>query len=343
MKCMHPGRRCPRSGDTASRLLSIFSLPFCAFALAMLLVAPAVAAAQAGAEVVEKAVKAPLASKSLLLDSARAGNALVVVGERGHILVSRDNGASWTQSDVPTRATFTGVHFYDATLGWAVGHDAVILRTKDGGTTWERVHWAPEDEAPFLDVWFADATNGFAVGAYGRCFVTADGGTTWTERPVAEEDLHLNQIARASNGRLYIAAESGQVLRSDDGGTTWSQIDTAYAGSLFGVLPLEGESVLVFGLRGHLFRSDDGGTSWTQIETGTLSMLNSGVRLTDGSIVIVGLGGTVLVSRDGGRNFDLRQQSSRSGIQSVVDAGAGKLVLTGEFGVRTLAISELAK
>ena len=65
---------------------------------------------------------------------------VVAVGERGHVLVSGDEGRSWRQADVPSRALLTGVFMHDARLGWAVGHDEVVLRTRDGGLTWERVH-----------------------------------------------------------------------------------------------------------------------------------------------------------------------------------------------------------
>ena len=54
-------------------------------------------------------VAAPLASRSLLLDGADTGSSLVVVGDRGHVLVSTDQGASWKQSTVPTRALLTAV------------------------------------------------------------------------------------------------------------------------------------------------------------------------------------------------------------------------------------------
>lgn len=306
-------------------------LSFCAIALA----------AEPQTSAAEQSIKAPLAEHALLLDAARAGSALVVVGERGHVLISTDAGKSWRQADVPARATLTGVYFHDAKLGWAVGHDAVILRTRDGGTTWERVHWAPEDETPFLDVWFADAQNGFAIGAYGRCFVTSDGGTTWEERAISDDDFHLNQIARSASGRLYIAAESGGAYRSDDGGGTWTPLTVPYEGSLFGVLPLEGDTVLLFGLRGHLLRSEDAGATWAAIETATVAMLNSGVRLADGTIAICGLGGVVLVSRDGGRTFQLHQQSTRAGLEVVLDAGNGQLLIAGESGVQVRAANDL--
>lgn len=307
----------------------------------ILILSPAQQAPAQEEEAPEKSIQAPLAARSLKLDAVALDGALVAVGQRGHILISSDGGETWQQAEVPTRATLTGVDFYDGNLGLAVGHDSVILRTTDGGVTWERMHWAPEDEAPFFDVWFSDAENGIAIGAYGSYFTTSDGGTTWNFEPIGDTDWHLHQIARAADGRLYMAAEAGMAYRSDDGGATWTELLTPYQGSYFGVLPLEDDVVLLFGLRGHLFRSEDAGESWQEIETGTVASLNDGIRLTDSTIVITGLGGTVLVSHDGGRTFELVEQSSRRGIQTVVQASDDSLLLVGEFGVRLLPVSEL--
>jgi photosystem II stability/assembly factor-like uncharacterized protein len=328
-RCVSALRSRARGADT---IILIFTL--------LLLLSP-VALAQDDEEPIEWAVKARLATRSLLLDAAIAGDNLVAVGERGHVLISADAGSTWTQSEVPTRATLTGVFFHDRNLGWAVGHDAVILRTIDGGVTWKRVHWAPDEETPLLDVWFADAETGYAIGAYGSYYVTTDGGETWDLEPIGDDDFHLNQIASAGEDRLYLAAEAGQVYRSDDAGESWTELTSPYVGSFFGVLPLEDETVLLFGLRGHLFRSEDAGETWTEIETGTIGMLNAGVRLADDTIVIVGLSGVILVSSDGGHTFELHQQADRSGMQMVVEAGEGNLLLVGEFGVRLRSLAEL--
>ena len=275
-----------------------------------------------------------------MLDAVEVDETLIAVGERGHILISADRGASWQQKEVPTRSTLTGVHFNDGMLGWAVGHDSVVLRTTDGGTAWERVFWAPEDEAPFFDIWFADAEYGIAIGAYGSFFETFDGGTTWDSRWISEDDWHLHKIARAPDGTMYIAAEAGSVYRSDDGGENWVTLLTPYGGSFFGVLALD-EAVLVFGLRGNLFRSDDKGETWEEIDTGTVAMLNDAIQLTDGTIVIVGLGGTILLSADGGRTFDLHPQANRRGISTVVETPNNSVFIVGEFGVKNAPLTEL--
>jgi photosystem II stability/assembly factor-like uncharacterized protein len=289
----------------------------------------------------EPAIMARLAPKALALDAVVVDGTMIAVGERGHILVSADGGNSWQQQASPTRTMLTAVYFYNRDLGWAVGHDSAILRTADGGTTWELVNWMPEDESPFFDVWFSDVDNGVAIGAYGAYYETTDGGGSWSSRWISDDDWHLHQIARSDTGRLYIAAEAGSVYRSDDGGENWITLPSLYEGSYFGVLPLEGDSVLLFGLRGHLYRSDDAGESWQEIETGTDAMLTDGISLEDGTIVIVGLAGAVLKSSDGGHTFELHPQTNRRGISAVADAGDGKLLLAGEFGVKVTTLVEL--
>ena len=288
----------------------------------------------------EFSVIAPLASKSLLLGGAFTDGHAVVVGERGHILYSDDQGDTWTQASVPTIATLTGVYFHDKNLGWAVGHDAVILRTTDGGKTWERVHFAPEEERPLLDVWFKDDKNGVAIGAYGFFLITADGGSSWSSKMISEDDWHLNQIRVSETGRLYIAGEAGMFYRSDDGGETWINLPTPYHGSFFGTLPIGGDTVLLFGLRGNLYRSEDAGENWQKITTHTVSMLNFGFRLPDGRIFIMGLGGTMLVSDDDGKNFTLRQQPNRRGILSALPIENNELLLVGQGGVKKISITE---
>ena len=311
--------------------------------LAVAMGAPVLVAAQdESTEEMKPAILAPLAPRSLLLDVAVAGDGLVAVGERGIILLSDDSGKSWRQVAVPTRANLTGVCFLAEGRGWAVGHDSTVLRTGDGGATWEVVNFAPEEETPLLDVWCVDDEHGFAVGAYGTFLVTPDGGETWEFRPVSDYDFHLHHVARSANGKLYMAAEAGMVYRSDDGGESWIELPSPYEGSFFATLPLEDDAVLLVGLRGHLYRSEDAGETWSELETGTVAMLTDGLDLGDGRVVITGLGGALLYSSDGGRSFELRPRPTRRGISAAVIAPDGAIVLVGEGGSQRVVSTELA-
>ena len=302
----------------------------------------------------------PLADKSLLLDGQLIGDRIIVVGERGHILVSEDAGRSWQQQAAPTRITLTSVFFIDPANGWAAGHDSLILRTSDGGRHWHEVYSDPEDERPILDLWFKDAMHGYAIGAYGLFLTTRDAGKSWqhvefnpatlildnvnSDDPWAEEeawvDFHLNQITATENGRVLIAAEAGNIYRSDDGGRSWLSLPSPYEGSFYGSLSLGQGKVLLFGLRGHLFLSANTGTSWVAVESSTQATLNDGIRLRDGRIVLAGLAGTLLVSEDQGQSFQLHAQQDRAGIAKVLQADDGALILIGETGVKRLELAE---
>ena len=328
--------------------------------LGLWLVLTACAALLAPAAAQMPAVESRLAAASLLLDGTTAGSRLVVVGERGHALYSDDDGATWTQAQVPVQVMLTAVRMHDAQTGWAVGHDAVILRTRDGGASWQLVHYAPQAQLPLLDVWFQDADNGIAVGAFGTFLATADGGDTWTCRNACweddagvgatqaspllhapdsdfEDDFHLNAIAPAGPGRLFLAGEAGVLYRSDDSSETWRALPSPYSGSWFGALALDADTVLVAGLRGRLFRSEDAGESWTQIETGTTATLTDLVQVNPDLILITGLAGALLTSRDNGLSVSYRPLPSRQGVSTALATAGASVVLVGESGVESLS------
>lgn len=281
------------------------------------------------------------AGPSLMLDGAAIGRHMVIVGERGRVLVSRDAGRSWIRAQAPTRATLTGVDFHDTRRGWAVGHAGTIVRSRDGGLSWETVYAAPEEQRPLLDVLFESAEHGFAVGAYGLMLETRDGGDSWQPRRIGDGDRHLNQISAASAGRLYVAAEAGAVFRSDDDGQHWQRLHPPYAGSFFGSLPLDRQRVYVYGLRGHLFYSADAGDSWRAVQTDTVSLLTNGLRVSAEHVLFTGMDGVVLTGNDAGGPVTLLQRPDRLGIAGALDAGDGALVVYGEFGVQRLGRSQL--
>lgn len=109
-----------------------------------------------------------------------------------------------------------------------------------------------------------------------------------------------------------------------------------YVGSFFGVLPVAGDTVLVFGLRGHLFRSENAGVDWQEIETPTQEMLTNGIVMAEGEIYITGLGGTILKSSDKGQSFVLQEQGHRNGFVAIMQSFAGELITVGEKGVGLL-------
>ena len=205
----------------------------------------------------EYAEHKPLVIDSMLLDITRVGHTLVAVGERGHVITSKD-AVNWTQAEiVPTRSTLTTVFSTGGRL-WAGGHDAVILTSGDQGNTWTQQFYDEDRQQAVMDIVFFDEMNGIATGSYALYLQTHDGGKSWEEMLVdPEADYHLNNLLDFGDGRLLIAGEAGYSYRSFDGGETWEPMAVPYAGSMWGAMKTSEKCVLFYGLRGHAMESCD--------------------------------------------------------------------------------------
>lgn len=285
-----------------------------------------------------------LASRSLLLGVCNTGKHLIAVGDRGNIVASND-GVNWAQVQAPVRATLTAVEFADENNGWAVGHDAVILHTKDGGKSWQLQNFAPELEKPFLDVLFTDANRGMVIGAYGLFYVTADGGASWTELdapPIREEELHLNAITRLGNGEFFVVGETGMMGISADG-SQWERLTAPYEGSLYGAIPRGDKGAVIFGLRGNVYSTDDVRSgNWTKIDVGTVASFFGGTLLPSGDIAMVGLAGEVALLSPSGKVRNLKVQAMAGVTGSGTLSGAipwkNGVLAVGELGVSRVGL-----
>ena len=312
------------------------------------------------------AIMSSKAAKALLTDVSVAGNKIAVVGERGHILTSTDEGHSWVQGNVPLQALLTGVAMVSEQEGWAIGHEAVILHTKDGGANWEVQYANPYKEfsdaemdelseeafnelprygSPLLDLWFKNDKEGFVVGAYGMMLHTSDGGVTWDDwssRLDNQDNWHLNAVGSVDGKLIYVAGEKGTLFRSRDDGATWETLESPYDGSFFGMLTGPNpEQVMVYGLQGNMFASTDAGDSWHEVTSPTENSLMAGVALDPQNIVLVGNSGTILISKDGGNSFSLQITKDRQAIVGIAKAGNGKLLMVGQGGVKLASPSSM--
>lgn len=293
----------------------------------------------------EQAVKAV---QSLLVKGTRINNKMAVAGKMGHILISEDEGKNWKQAKVPYKRLLTSVYFVDKDTGFSVGHEDTILKSVDGGKSWRIVYNEEKSETPLLDVWFSDKNNGFAVGAYGKYLATTDGGNTWSSKQLIEgvdepEDFHLNSVAVAQNGYLFIAAEAGSAYMSKNLGQTWQKLYPPYVGSFFGVKDLKNGSVVFLGLQGHAFVYNIEAQSWKEVPLETRSILNSATTLPDGRVLFVGNDGTMVLSDTEFQFVKEFNLESRQSIADVIALDNDRILLVGDAGVTIQSLKKLTK
>lgn len=298
-------------------------------------------------------LKMPKVSKSLLLDIEKAGERLVVVGEKGHIIYSDDNAKSWQQADVPTAQMITAVSFVDGKSGWAVGHDAHVLKTTDGGETWilqrdglgaqaeANVRALKDGKTHIAELMQRLQGAGLDADAVIELETELD-DAKWELESAEEKSQHapianplLDVWFKDANYGWAVGA-FGQFISTKNGGMTWHDVSksldnemgyhlNAVTGTADGVVFIGGEA-------GYLMVSTDNGETWSQASIDSDSTIFDLAVSADGStIVSTGLRAKTFRSTDKGQtwhelvpnvNFSLAGANiSQSGFLVLVGAG----------------------
>ncbi|MCH8224225.1 MAG: ABC transporter permease subunit [Chloroflexi bacterium] len=172
--------------------------------------------------------------------------------------------STWAPVESGTASALTDIAFVDSSHLWIAGEKGLVLRSTDGGVTFETVDTGVN--AMLLSVSFASADQGVVVGEGGTILVTADGGRTWQQSD-AGTSSRLNAVDFASDGSVWAVGDGGTALQSRDGGVTWARrtIGTSLKNSLRAV-SFDGADGVVVGSKGTVLTTSDGGASWTRQE-----------------------------------------------------------------------------
>lgn len=291
-----------------------------------------------------------LAPDNLLNDVERAGDRLVAVGERGHIIYSDDEGASWTQAEVPVSVTLTGVDFGSETHGWAVGHSGVVLHSDDAGESWsvqltgvraaelaiesqkeaiaameERVESAPEDEKSDLE-WALD-----------DLYFTLEN---------MEADLDVGPVNPfldvwfENQDHGFALGAYGLFFRTQDGGESWQdwspKLDNPQKFHLNALTQIGGGALVMVGEAGQIHVSVDQGETWERRESpypGSLFGVVGTGRVNE--VLAFGLRGTLMFSSDLGKSWSMVTTGSTATLNDgasqkdrIILVGNGGAVLT---------------
>jgi photosystem II stability/assembly factor-like uncharacterized protein len=174
-------------------------------------------------------------------------------------------GGTWEAQTSGTLAWLRAVCFVDADVGWAVGGKGTLLATTDGGRTWA-TRRAPTDDT-LRDIYFLNEQTGWIV---------------------CDRSIYL--LRTKEEPRSYL-------LRTTDGGASWSRVDVTGADVdvlVTRVAFADRSRGWAFGEMGALYATTDGGANWRREPSGTLHPLERLSVVSPGRAWAVGFGGTIL-------------------------------------------------
>lgn len=129
---------------------------------------------------------------------------------------SADGGRTWkTMVTVPTG--IWGMDLLSPQAGWVVGV-TTLLRTSDGGTTWQAAGEPPGQSLVLVD--FVSPQRGYGLTTSGQLFDSNDAGGSWTPAPLT---ARAGAICFSSPATGYASALDGSLYRTADAGASWAR------------------------------------------------------------------------------------------------------------------------
>ncbi len=197
--------------------------------------------------------------------------------------------AQWIKQNVDTTANLRGLSVVNEKVAWASGTGGTVIRTTDGGKTWNVMVVPGAKLLDFRDVeaFSADTAYVLAIGEgqKSRIFKTTDGGATWKQQFINMNILGFYDAMACWAENTCVAMSDpvhGKFLLTGttDGGTSWKQIDApqmppatmsesafAASGTCLIAHGKAGLFLVTGGGSSRVFRSDDRGSTWTAVET----------------------------------------------------------------------------
>jgi photosystem II stability/assembly factor-like uncharacterized protein len=256
----------------------------------------------------------------------------IVVGSYGKMVITSDGGSEWLNHSSGTTENLQDIQFIDDSIGYAVGDNGKVRKTTNGGITWFSRMWGVTSN--LKAVHFTDENNGWVVGGFDPPIVmnTTNGGTSWykisSPATISLEDVwFINEdIGFIAGGDNIIYGCYGEILRTTDGGNTWSSVFSGsyvwhqliFLDSLNGFAVGNGGEAL--GHWGAIFRTTNGGINWiSALEDGSVGSFNT-IAFSDANHIWVGGGsfshypgpGKILFSRDQGENWSTQGEFSNT-------------------------------
>lgn len=206
----------------------------------------------------------------------------------------------WTPLSTGVTARLRGISAVTDRVVWASGANGTILRTTDGGATWQTLRVPGAEKLDFRDIDAVSERSAYVLsigsGELSRIYKTSDAGATWAEQFVNRDpQAFFDAMAFWDESRGVAISDSAGgvfvILLTFDGGRTWSRVPAAALPPALaneGFFAASGTNVATWG-RDHVWlgtgaataarvlRSSDGGRTWQLASTPVAAGPSAGI------------------------------------------------------------------
>lgn len=272
------------------------------------------------------------------------GDATVIVGSYGVVLVSKDQGQNWQRKELDGKPSLIDLVVCPDQSFVALDYKGNVWLSQDNGDNWN-VRKIDTTEVPQA---LACDPNGtiWVVASFSNIFSSRDLGKNWKQTSF-DEDFMFTTIQFINDQEAVITGEFGTFMTTADAGQTWLRgepIPNEFYPQAAHFLDLN--TGWVVGLNGKIFHTRDRGQSW-QEETTDTDVPLYGITIQNNRLLVVGERGIVLY-RDDFEQWNRYDYPSpiQSYLRVVLPATSKDLLLAGGAGairlIRSPDISDAA-
>jgi photosystem II stability/assembly factor-like uncharacterized protein len=205
------------------------------------------------------------------------------------IFITHDAGRTWRETELNDTADikkgtpeFLSIRFAGKKIGIAVGSiwekvgkedvvvDSLVMRTSDGGDTWERIIVPTKVELYHLD--FTDSDHVWIAGDKGTILASTDSGQTFHLQQTGVSRALFNVDFRDDDNG-YAVGGGGTILRTENGGGVWEKVANQFPETLKRVDFADDKNGWIVGYGGSIMRSGDKGRTWLRQSSNTTSRI----------------------------------------------------------------------
>jgi photosystem II stability/assembly factor-like uncharacterized protein len=205
---------------------------------------------------------------------------------------------SWQLTPTGSDARLRGLSAVSGKVAWASGSEGTVLRTVDGGQTWQQVGPPGTADLEFRDIEAFDAHHAVILsigpGDFSRVYVTSDAGQHWTLGFVNDDPNAFYDCMSFFDHKRGLAVSDPvdgafRIIATNDGGRSWHVVPAAMPPAIDGefAFAASGQCLVTFGhdawlasgggAEARVFHSRDRGRTWTVSATPLNSGPSSGI------------------------------------------------------------------